>query len=80
MTRVDLAEAKAQLSQLIEKAAAGEIIHILRRGKAVAQITKVDDIRRPVDVALLRSVTSETPEQPQSAGDFVRAMRASDRY
>jgi prevent-host-death family protein len=40
--RVSLAEAKARLSELVERAATGEAICIMRRGKPVAQIIAVD--------------------------------------
>ena len=46
MTRVSLAEAKAQLSKLVERAAAGETVCITRRGKPVAQIIAVDYPRK----------------------------------
>ncbi len=41
MIKVSLAEAKAQLSKLVERAAAGEPVCITRRGKAVAQIPRL---------------------------------------
>ncbi len=41
MATVSLAEAKAHLSSLVEQAAAGESIRILRRGKPIAQITAI---------------------------------------
>ena len=45
MKTVNLADAKARLSELVERAAAGEAVCITRRGKAVAQITAVDTPR-----------------------------------
>jgi prevent-host-death family protein len=57
MATVSLAEAKAHLSALVERAAAGELVRILRRGKPVAQITAVATPRKPIDAAVLRSVT-----------------------
>jgi hypothetical protein len=36
--------------------------------------------RQPIDLACLRAVTESMPLQPQSAADFIRAMRDSDRY
>jgi len=41
LRRVNLADATAHLSELVERAAAGEAVRITRRGKAVAQITAV---------------------------------------
>jgi prevent-host-death family protein len=78
--RVSLADAKAHLSRLVEEAAAGEPICIMRRGKAVAQITAVDTPRKRIDVATLRAVTDATPMQPETTRDFIRRMRDEDRY
>ena len=80
MIRVSLAEAKAQLSELVERAAAGEPVCITRRGKAVAQITAVDAPRKHIDVAVLRAMTDAMPVQPETARDFIRRMRDEDRY
>ena len=41
MATVNLTDARAHLSALIERAAAGETVCILRRGKPVAQITAI---------------------------------------
>lgn len=80
MDTVSLAEAKARLSELVTRAAEGETVQITRRGKPVAQITPVQRPRKPIDVALLRSVTDTMPMQPESAGDFIRRMRDDSRY
>ncbi len=45
MTTVSLAEAKARLSALVARAASGEPVRILRRGKPVAQITAISTPR-----------------------------------
>lgn len=80
MKRVSLADAKAHLSGLVERAAAGEPVCITRRGKAVAQITAVDIPRRRIDVAALRAMTEAMPAQTAIARDFIRRMRDEDRY
>ena len=80
MRRVNLADAKAHLSELVERAAAGDPVCITRRGKAVAQITAVDVPRKRIDVSALRTMTDAMPEQPETARDFVRRMRDADRY
>ena len=51
MISVSLADAKAHLSELVERAAAGEAVCITRRGKAVAQITAIDSPRKRIDPA-----------------------------
>ena len=80
MKQVNLARAKAHLSELVERAAAGEPICITRRGKPVAQLSAVERPRKPVDVAVLRALTDRIPMQQESAGDFVRRMRDEGRY
>jgi prevent-host-death family protein len=78
--RVSLADAKAHLSELVERAAAGEAVCITRRGKPVAQITAVDTPRKRIDVAALQEMTDGMPMQPETARDFVRRTRDEDRY
>ncbi|GAB0119574.1 type II toxin-antitoxin system Phd/YefM family antitoxin [Acidisoma sp. 7E03] len=78
--KVSLATAKAHLSALIERAAAGEPVTITRRGEAVAQLTAVGRQRQPVSLAALRAVTAGMPPQIEPADAFVRRMRGNDRY
>ena len=80
MARVNLAEAKAHLSALVDRAAAGEPVQILRRGKPVAQITAIGALRKPVDAAALRAMTERMPRQPKGAGKFLRELRDGARY
>ena len=80
MRRVNLADAKAHLSELVERAAAGEAVCITRRGKVVAQITAVDTPRKRIDPMALRAMTDAMPMQPQTARDLIRRMREDDRF
>jgi prevent-host-death family protein len=77
---VNLAEAKAHLSELVERAAAGEPVCIMRRGKPVAKLTAAETRRKRLDVKALRALTASMPKQKESAGKFVRRMRDQDRY
>jgi prevent-host-death family protein len=77
---ISLADAKAHLSELVDRAQAGESIAITRRGKPVAPLTAVPGQRKPIDTALLGSLTATMPPQSQSAADLVRSMRDGDRY
>ena len=79
MTAVNLADAKARLSELIDRVEAGDTIEITRRGKPVARITGATGARKPVDLELLRSVTTVTPPQTDAA-ELVRSMRDGDRF
>ena len=80
MITVSLANAKAHLSELVERAAAGEAVCITRRGKAVAQITAADTPRKRIDTASLRAMTDVMPVQTEVARDFIRRIRDEDRY
>jgi prevent-host-death family protein len=80
MKTVNLAEAKAHLSELVELASKCEAVQILRRGKPFAQLVPVERERKQIDLAMLQNLTASMPHQKQSAGDFIRATRDSDRY
>ena len=80
MRHVNLAEAKAHLSALVERAAAGEAVCITRRGKPMAQLSAIGTPRKRINVAELRAMTDAMPMQPESAGEFIRRMRDEDRY
>lgn len=80
MQTVNLADAKTRLSELVNKAEAGETICITRRGKPAAQLIAAGTPREKIDIETLRKMTADMPKQPESAGDFIRKMRDSDRY
>jgi prevent-host-death family protein len=80
MNTINLADAKAHLSELIDRVEAGDSIDITRRGKPVARLTAVASPRKRVDAALLQSLTETMPPQPQDAARLVRSMRDGDRY
>ena len=80
MRIVNLADAKARLSKLVEWAAAGDTVRITRRGNPVAQITAVQTPRKRIDLSALRALTDMMPVQRESAGVLVRRLRDQDRY
>jgi prevent-host-death family protein len=80
MRNVNLVDAKAHLSKLVERAAAGDTVRITRRGKPVAQITAVQTPRKRIDASALRVMTDRMPMQRESARDLVRRLRDEDRY
>lgn len=80
METVSLADAKAHLSELVDRVEAGESIDITRRGKPVARLMALARPRKRIDMALLRSLTTALPPQTQNAADLVRSMRDGDRY
>lgn len=67
MESVDLADAKARLSELVDRVETGDAIDITRRGKPVARLTPASRPRKPIDAALLQSLTATMAPQPQSA-------------
>lgn len=80
MSTINLADAKAHLSELVDRVEAGDSIEITRRGKPVARLTTVATPRKRVDAAQLRSLTASMPLQTQTAADLVRSMRDGDRF
>ena len=80
MDTINLADAKARLSELVERAAAGETIEISRRGKRVARLTSATPGRAPIDFAALEALTKKMPWCSESAADLVRRMRDEARY
>jgi len=80
MNTVNLADAKAHLSELIAQAESGEAVCITRRGRPVARLTAVETPHQPVALAALRALTSAMPMQAESAGGFLRQMRDESRY
>lgn len=80
MGAISLADAKAHLSELVDRVEAGDSIEITRRGKPVARLTAVAKPRKRIDVALLQSLTATMPPPAESAADLVRSMRDGDRY
>ena len=80
MDGFNLADAKARLSELVDRVEAGDSVNITRRGKPVARLTAVARPRQRIDAALLRSLTATMPPQGQPAADLVRSMRDGDRY
>ncbi|MCW1429020.1 type II toxin-antitoxin system Phd/YefM family antitoxin [Novosphingobium sp. JCM 18896] len=80
MESISLAEAKAHLSELIDRAEAGESIEITRRGKPVARLTGAATPRKAIDAEALYALTARMPKSAEDAAELVRSMRDSDRY
>lgn len=80
MSATTLADAKAHLSDLVARAAAGETVRITRRGKPVAALVPARAPRRPIDVAAIAAVVQAMPLQPEPAGALLRRLRDDARY
>jgi prevent-host-death family protein len=81
MERINLADAKARLSEIVDRVEAGESIEIVRRGKPAARLipTAQDREWQPIDVGMLERLQAKMPPA-KAAGDFVRQMRDDARY
>jgi prevent-host-death family protein len=84
MSTHSVAEAKNQLSQLIDRALEGEGIVITRRGEPVVELTPVAAIPKKrgrateADVEWLRARRSRLPPSNVDAATFVRQMREEE--
>ncbi|MGZ8284813.1 MAG: type II toxin-antitoxin system Phd/YefM family antitoxin [Allosphingosinicella sp.] len=74
---VNLSDAKAQLSDLVDRAESGEEVTILRRGKAVARIVGIAKPRKPLNVDALRAHTSKMKPSDVTGVEILREMRDS---
>ncbi len=80
MGTINLADAKAHLSEFVDRIQAGDSIDIVWCGQLVARLTAVARPRKRIDVALLSSLTATMPPQAEGAAGLVRSMRDGDRY
>ena len=77
---IGLADAKAKLSELADRASRGETVIITKHGKPLAQRVRSEAVRKPISLDRVRRLTDSMPEQSQGAGDFMREQRDSARY
>jgi prevent-host-death family protein len=54
METVNIYEAKTRLSQLVDKAVAGEDVVVSRNGKPLVRITRLDSSKRPIRFGVLK--------------------------
>lgn len=77
MTTVNIATAKAHLSELVVKAEKGETIAIERHGKPVARLVPAEQAREAIDFQWLDDVIGQMPLTEE---DGTRRLRDEDRY
>lgn len=80
MSDVTVADAKAQLSELIERVLRGEEVTITRRGKPVARLVGVERKPKPIDFEALRALRETLPKEAESTETWIRTMRDDARY
>jgi prevent-host-death family protein len=73
MVQVTVAEAKTQLSSLLDEVEAGRTVVITRRGKAVAELVPRCSVRDLLPQ--LAALRASLPEQQTSSVDSIRALR-----
>ena len=78
MSSHSVAEAKNQLSKLIDRALKGEGVVITRRGQPVVELKPVQPAPRPVtkaDIEWLRRMREQLPYCDTDAGTFISQLR-----
>ena len=72
MITINIYEAKAKLSKLVERAAAGEEVIIARGGRPAARLTQLTPARRQVRFGLMRGKVTTTADfdGPLADGDL----------
>jgi prevent-host-death family protein len=80
MITVNLAHAKAHLSELVDRVESGEAVVITRRGRPVARIGPVEPPKRPIDFESLEEFRKTMPKLPKSSAELIREMRDDERY
>jgi prevent-host-death family protein len=73
MGAVNLAEAKAHLSELVSKAAGGEETIITRRGQPVAKLVPIAAPKKPV--RSLAAFRATLPKAQKSSAELIRELR-----
>ena len=80
MVTVALADAKARLSELVERVEAGETVCITKRGKPVVRLIPETPARQPIDVEEMRRVRAMSkPYIDPDSLSFVERLRLEDR-
>jgi prevent-host-death family protein len=73
MDTVNIYEAKTRLSQLVDKAAAGEDVVVSRNGKPLVRITRLEATKRPIRFGLLKGKVKISKDFDASLPDDVLA-------
>lgn len=67
MGAIGLADAKAHLSELVDRVEAGDTIDITRRGKPVARLVAARVPRKRINRSMLEALTAAMPAQAHEA-------------
>lgn len=75
MVTVNLAQAKAHLSELLDKVEAGEEVVITRRGHAVAHISPAARPKKPLRLNELAEFRATMPKLRRPSAELLREAR-----
>ena len=75
MSSVNLAVAKAHLSELISRVEAGEEVVITRHGRPVARVIPATPVKQPVPLERLAALRKSLPPRKGSSAVELRKMR-----
>ena len=75
MVTVNLAHAKAHLSELLDKVEAGEEVLITRRGRPVGQISPVARRKSPLRLDSLAQFRARMPRLRRASAELLREAR-----
>ena len=75
MVTVNLAQAKARLSELLDRVEAGQEVLITRRGKAVAHLSAAVRPRKPLPLQELAGFREAMPRLRRPAAELLREAR-----
>ena len=75
MLTVNLARAKARLSELLNEVEAGEEVVITRHGKAVARLSPAARPKKPLPLQELGEFRAAMPRLRRPAAELVREVR-----
>ena len=75
MDTVNLVQAKARLSELLDKVEAGWEVVITRRGKAVAHLSPAISPKKPLPLRDLADLRASMPPLRRPSADLLREAR-----
>ena len=75
MITVNLAQAKAHLSKLLDKVEGGEEVLITRHGRAVAHISPVTRLKTPLRLKDLAEFRATMPRLRRPSAELLREVR-----
>lgn len=75
METISLAQAKARLSEVLDRVEAGEEVVITRRGRAIARVESVRKPLKPIAFDELAAVRAKLPKATTSSAELIRQLR-----